>query len=635
MVSHSATWGYDKDRNGTVRALIRYMPLFSAVLAFSFALWGGTLFGQALSFLPPVNVYNSGYSRATSMCESCVATADFNSDGKVDIVYAGDLFIPFIGVSLGNGDGTFRPAAPFPAIPASGTPFVADFNGDGKPDIAIYNRIYLGDGTGKFNEPLTVAACFGLSAVADLNRDGKQDLICGSSILLSDGDGTFHTVPGTLAGNAVLVADFNGDRNVDLLLRAGTGSLAVVLGRGDGTFGPAMAVSGFPNLQTVRAGDFNGDGRTDLVGPSADGTMIVVLLGHGDGTFGPALTTGGIPGPITAVADFNHDGKQDLVAGDAVLAGNGDGTFRFPVFIGVVTQACGPLTGPGGAPCDYSHVATVVADFNGDGLPDIAAGYIARGITSTRVASVSILLNGTPGDGLDATGISSATLTWPVGPGSLVSAFGANLAPGTEAAATNPAPATLGGIRVHVRDRSHANDSLAPLLYVSPTQINYVLTSTDPYAWVSIERVGSPYVPKGISVPISRLAPGLFALGSGLAAASAVRIAADGTQTLVTVTSCTGQVCTSEPIDLSGDPVYLSLYGTGFAQASTESSICGIAGQTLPASYAGPQTQIAGLDQINVLLPRNLQGAGDTSIACSFGTAQRAVVSNAVKLKFR
>lgn len=230
-----------------------------------------------------------------------------------------------------------------------------------------------------------------------------------------------------------------------------------------------------------------------------------------------------------------------------MLAGNGDGTFRVPVFVGAATEPCGAIY-----PCSYSHQVTVVGDFNRDGLPDLAIVYVRLSVSSFRATSIAILLNNSPGDGFATAGVSAATGTWPVGPGSLVSAFGTNLAPRSESAGTNPAPTTLGGIRLHIRDRSHETEWLAPLLFVSPTQINYVLDSTDPYAWVDIERVGTPYVPKGMVVPITDMAPGLFTLGSSLAAAIAVRVSAAGEQTPVTITSCTMETCTSEPIDLSG-----------------------------------------------------------------------------------
>src|SRR5207245_3256656 len=109
--------------------------------------------------------------------------------------------------------------------------------------------------------------------------------------------------------------------------------------------------------------------------------------------------------------------------------------------------------------------------------------------------------------------------------------------------------------------------------------------------------------------------------------------------TPVPVIACVGPNCSSVPIDLSGAPVYLSLYGTGFALAATSLSTCSIAGQTLPVTYAGPQIQIAGLDQINVLLPKTLAGAGNTSISCSLAAEGQfslpPSVTNAVTLAIR
>jgi uncharacterized protein (TIGR03437 family) len=302
----------------------------------------------------------------------------------------------------------------------------------------------------------------------------------------------------------------------------------------------------------------------------------------------------------------------------------------------------------GGIVCVYNHRSTAVADFNGDGLPDLASGYSFDGLDDASESGVSVMLNDSPGNGFTATGVSSASYTWPVGSsGSLVSAFGLNLASATEAATSYPWPTTLGGIRLHLKDRSHPGDVLAPLLYVSPTQINYLMPLTDPpvdygertgdpFAWISIERVGSPWVAQGMSVPVRVLAPGLFTQGDGLAAASAVRIAGDA-RVPVPVTACAGPICTAVPIDLSGAPVYLSLYGTGLALAATSLSTCSIAGQTLPVSYAGPQIQIAGLDQINVLLPKSLAGTGNTSISCSLGAEGEIPpsVTNAVRLAIR
>jgi uncharacterized protein (TIGR03437 family) len=612
---------------------------YRVALASVLLLCGGLLSGQTVSFLRPEIAYSTGGFGAT------VAAADFNGDGNVDIVYVAPGFdIPYTGVLLGNGDGTFRNVTQFTAnlgmglLEHIGYVVVGDFNGDGKPDIAFSDGgsvvVYLGVGDGTFTGPFGFPACAGQPIVADANGDGKQDLICKTSVLPSNGDGTFGTVPATLAGNAVLAADFNGDGHIDLLLADASGQLAVVLGKGDGTFGSSQPVSdllaytpGSPNQQ-IQAGDFNGDGLIDLVGPSADGTSIAVLPGRGDGSFGPAIVTASSTGPIKAVADFNRDGKLDVltlskVAQNSVeiLAGNGDGTFRYPISAGLVAPSC--RQGSGYTDCTYSPGTILVADFNNDGLPDIGSGFQDSSPVLAEwscCSEVSLLLNDSPGNGLTVTGVSSATWTWPVESGSMVSAFGVNLAPAEASAGAGPWPTALGGIRLHVQSQNGA-DSLAPLLYVSPTQINYVLESTGPFAWVGIERVGAPFVAQGMIVPIVPIAPGLFTLDGGSAAATAVQVAPDATQTLVSALV---------PIDVSGNPVYLSLYGTGFDLATTATSSCAIAGQTLPATYAGPQMQTVGLDQINVLLPKALAGTGETSVTCSFGSTP--ITSNTGKL---
>jgi uncharacterized protein (TIGR03437 family) len=614
------------------------------------ALPGASLLGQALSFLPPVSALYSGTAPSAEMCRSCVATADFNGDGRMDIVYTTTRSTADIGVSLGNGDGTFRPGNTFERFDRNdhNVPFVGDFNGDGKVDVLISREfeggrtwIFPGDGKGNFGDSVTVPNCSRVSAGADLNGDGRQDLVCSVSILLGNVDGTFRPGPGTLRGTSVLAADFNRDGIPDILLSPGAGQLAVVLGRGDGSFGSAIQISTPLDSSSIRVGDLNGDGRLDLVGTTADGKNFAVIMGRGDGGFGVAVVTSYALGLATAVADLNGDGKQDVIAGDALLAGNGDGTFRFPVFVGVVAEYCDKtLPGSSNYPCWHSTQAAAVADFNGDGLPDIAAGYIAvQPLMHREYAAVSVLLNDGPGDGFYATGVSSATRMWPVAPGSLVSAFGVNLASTTESATTNPLPTTLGGIRLHVRERSHPNDRLAPLLYVSPTQINYLVESSDDYVSVSIERIGSPFVVHAMSVPTypDGLVPGLFTLSPGLAAATTVRVGSDGNQTPAPVTTCNGSTCNSVPIDLSAGTVYLSLYGTGFADASADYSTCAVAGRSLPVQYAGPQRQMQGLDQINVILPASLAGAGEATVACSLArksatSAMYNAPSNAVKI---
>jgi uncharacterized protein (TIGR03437 family) len=613
--------------------------------------------GQAVSFLPAHTVQKVT-AATVSGCSACVAVADFNGDGKADIAFNIPAEAPAGGVLLGNGDGTFQPGLWF--SPQFGNLLVGDFNGDRKPDLMIlqdHPLIYSGKGDGTFGSPVEVSACqAGTNQVpiqiGDFNRDGNTDILCGTSALLSNADGTFRAAG--VAGNqamevAVLVADFNNDGAPDVLLRQISGNIVLALSRGDGTFGNEQMIYAVrpQTAVTFLAADFNGDGNPDLIDfPPEFHPYLDFLPGKGDGTFGDVVRTdlGTMPaaGNMTAVGDFNKDGKLDFVAGDAVYAGNGDGTFRFPVFFGPTSFACGAALNIGGilnrGDCSYSHGSTTVSDFNGDGLPDLVAFVVDEiGIGQLKEnGEINLLLNDSPGNGLSTAGVVAATGTWPVAPGSIVSAYGTNLAPGTAAANTGLLPTTLGGIRVHVRDRSHTGDTLAPLLYVSASQINYILNSSDPYAWVDIERVGSTYVPQGMTVPVATLAPGFFTVAAGIPAASAVRVAADGMQTPLTVLSAMLGAIRVAPIDVTAGTVYLTLYGTGFAQASTSASTCSVGNVSVPVSYAGPQIEFPGLDQVNVLLPGSLAGAGLQPVSCLFQTADQIYgPSNAVNINIR
>ncbi len=479
-------------------------------------------------------------------------------------------------------------------------------------------------------------------ATGDLNADGKADLVVITpyyifpdspvNVYIGNGDGTFRALA-SLDSPAWLSADFNNDGNSDLVLVPAPGQLALAFGRGASTFAKGITVSTpFPAASWV-AGDFNGDGRIDLaISPIATSagaptettavSNLAVLRGNGDGTFQTPLITGNAAGPILATADMNGDGKPDLIIGSSVLAGLGDGTFRFPVFLGVATPSCFPG-------CQVnSGSAAVVSDLNGDGAPDVIEAYSVwapRG--AFRAPGLSVLLNGSPGDGFLVTGVSSASYKWPIGAVSLVTAFGNNLAAATEAAPdTTAPPTTLGGIRIHLRDRTIRPDSkptperLATLFYVSPNQINFEVSTTDTSVYAGIERVGFPYTAKGMVIPVQPIAADLFTLNSaGLAAASAVRVSTEGNLDPVPVVSCSGALCTAAPMDVSRNPVYLSLYGTGFDSSSPSTdTVCTVGGLKL---------QKPGLDQINLLLPSSLAGRGDVAIQCSVGSGVTAVAT--------
>ncbi|MGH9802983.1 MAG: hypothetical protein ACRD82_21660, partial [Blastocatellia bacterium] len=207
-------------------------------------------------------------------------------------------------------------------------------------------------------------------------------------------------------------------------------------------------------------------------------------------------------------------------------------------------------------------------------------------------------------------------------PESIASAFGANLATGTQSANLAPLPTTLAGTTLRLKD-SAGVERLAPLFFVSPGQINFQIPpGTSAGAATATLTSGDGSTAVG-PIQIANVAPSLFTAnssGQGVAAAVALRIRTNGSQTVEPVSEWNASLSrfVAKPIDLGaeGEQVYLLLFGTGLRLHGGLSGVTvGIGGLGAQVQFAGQQGDFVGLDQINVLLPRALAGRGEVDLA--------------------
>ncbi|HEX8190360.1 MAG TPA: FG-GAP-like repeat-containing protein, partial [Pyrinomonadaceae bacterium] len=307
-------------------------------------------------FEAPRSVHTASQSRD-------VAVGDFNGDGKPDVVAVNFAQTNNVLIYLGDGAGNLSPLSAFST--GGGNPskvVVADFNGDGKPDLAVSHEsgsliaILLGKGNGLFGASAFYNGSGGLYlsgseriVAGDFDNDGKQDLATASSFVKGKGDGTFApaaALPATFGW--IVSGDFNKDGNLDLagttiIIDApnagGIPAVGVMFGDGAGHFAaPVRSPTAGREVSRLTVGDFDGDGNPDLGATNGTSADVNALLGNGAGSFtvGPAYVAGIFPDELVA-ADYDGDGRQDLAVlnrnlftdegGVTVLAGTGAGGF--------------------------------------------------------------------------------------------------------------------------------------------------------------------------------------------------------------------------------------------------------------------------------------------------------------------
>lgn len=312
------------------------------------------------------------------------ATADFNSDGKPDVVTISNFTQGNILLATGNGDGTFTQAGEIAGSSGAQGLDAGDVNGDGKPDVVAASTstmtVYYGNGAGGFTTGPSYAQTLGGQVeprLLDLNGDGKLDVAAPTftaiQTLINNGNGTFTAgpttqLPGTGAVSAIAPARLNSDNKADLFAVDGASGTAFALtstGGGNFAVSSGLYLSGLVPEDAV-AIDLNGDGYDDLATIGSFSFSLTTALTNGQGSFTNVVgtTTFGGPGPTSmSAADFNHDGRQDLAiswlasptGGVRILAGNGTVS---PTLIGDFTVPAFPQN-------------PMIADFNHDGKPDI------------------------------------------------------------------------------------------------------------------------------------------------------------------------------------------------------------------------------------------------------------------------
>ncbi len=464
----------------------------------------GVLLGNGDGTFQPLIPYPPGSG-------TVAAAGDFNGDGKPDLATT-------TGVLPGNGDGTFQNPMLYPPAGGggnlAGTVTVADFNGDGKPDVFLISAfpisqsedykgvLYTGNGDGTFQMTVT-GIDFGASinpasvAVlsADFNGDGKVDLAAIQNTLalyLNNGDGTFSagaiydvslsSAPAKTASAAL--GDFNGDGNLDVAVAdPANDSVDVFLGNGDGTFQkPAMwGVNG--SVVAVAVGDFNRDGRADIaslmprfLSPNSQ-DAVSILLGASSPQ-PPSITPGGVvplyststtiqPGEFvsiygsnlaTSTVLWNGDFQTSTSLGGTSVTINGKPAYLIYVSSGQIDLQApdDTITGP---------VQVSVTTANGTGTSTVTLGPIAPSfllLDTEHVAGIILRANGSGAYGggtYDIIGPTGKALGYPTvaaKAGDILELFGVGFGPTTPFApagqllSATTAPVTTNSVQLSI-----------------------------------------------------------------------------------------------------------------------------------------------------------------------------------------
>lgn len=581
-----------------------------------------------------------------------LTTGDFNQDGRPDLATA-NVFTSNVSILLGNGLGSFSAATNFPVGASPYGLTTADLNGDGRLDLAVANynsdnvSILLNNGMGSFSAATNFPAGDGpfLVTTGDFNADGRLDLAVSNnlsnnvSILLNSGLGGFSAPTNFAAGASpaeLTTGDFNADGRLDLAVaNIISQNVSILLGNGLGGFSAPtnFAVSGF--ARSVTTGDFNSDGRPDLATANVQPGNVSIMFDT-CGLAGPTIAKSFTPATINAGASsqltltFSTPAGNDHLTDLAV-------TDNLPV--GVTVTATPGLSNTCGGTVAGATAGSTSLSLSGGMLNAGASCQVQVNVIGLTLGSVT---NTTGNVTASSSGINimgnaaSAALTVnipnpvvsvsaasysfsAIASRAIIAAFGQAMATGTAAATSLPLPTSLAGTTVKVVDNI-GTERLAPLFYVSPTQVNYQIPDGTRGGLAGvIVTSGDGRISNGV-IQVSVTAPSLFTLN------------ASGTGAAAAVDALTGAPAPFSPRRGSGQPNIISFYGTGLGADATDTGSdvnasvqARIDGAPVSLLYAGPAPGFVGLNQWNIVLPSGISSGMHTVVVSRNGVDSNTV----------
>ncbi len=370
------------------------------------------LLNNGVSFATPVQTTFSDFTVRIRSLTIGQVVGDGNSDIIFGVGGSSSDSISEAAILTGNGSGTFTTTSPTiaPTGSSPGAVVIADFNNDNRNDIITANAFsndvsVLLNNNDKFGPSVfATSPNSSLIAAADFNGDGNLDTIAAatqtfgspnfiSSFLISFGDGrggisSTRRFGPTNGNQAIITTDFNNDSRPDLIAATNNGSntsvaqLSIYLNNGTPQIFPfpeSFTVSlNFP-VRNLVVGDFNNDGRKDIVVSSSTSNTIALLLGTSGGNVAsPILLAAPVSAPVVTAGDFNNDGNLDLAVAGNNTSSSGSGA----IFI-LLGGGNGSFTQVSESVSVFSPNSITSGDFNGDSISDIAVTTVFNGFNNS------------------------------------------------------------------------------------------------------------------------------------------------------------------------------------------------------------------------------------------------------------